>query len=168
MDRAYQWLRKCGRVIANRGEAIRWTSPVGMIVKRMPERRKRVKTSGFCLNVIDRTDKAPIDKRKQVDGIAPNFVHSLDAAHMMRTAIACGRAQIAFAAVHDCFWTHAADMDKLSVILRDEFITIHERPALEVLHEELQHNYPAVSLPPPPRLGSLDLDAVRQSPYFFA
>ena len=40
-------------------------------------------------------------------GFPPNFIHSLDATHMLRTAERCLDAGLAFAAVHDCFWTHA-------------------------------------------------------------
>lgn len=45
---------------------------------------------------------------KQGSAFPPNFVHSLDSAHMMMTANACRRDGVTFASVHDSYWTHAA------------------------------------------------------------
>ncbi|CAD5189966.1 unnamed protein product [Musa acuminata subsp. malaccensis] len=44
----------------------------------------------------------------------PNFVHSLDGSHMMMTAVACKRAGLNFAGVHDSYWTHACDVDQMN------------------------------------------------------
>ena len=46
----------------------------------------------------------------------PNFIHSLDATHMMLTALQCQRAGITFASIHDCYWTHACDVDTLNKV----------------------------------------------------
>lgn len=32
-----------------------------------------------------------------------------------------------FAGVHDSFWTHAGDVDRMSVILRDKFIELYSQ-----------------------------------------
>jgi DNA-directed RNA polymerase len=44
---------------------------------------------------------------RQRSAFPPNYIHSIDSAHMMRTATACQGAGICFAGVHDSFWTHA-------------------------------------------------------------
>lgn len=65
--------------------------------------------STCCGQVLkDNSDKgAPVTKARQRSAFPPNYIHSIDSAHMMRTALACKRAGIAFAGVHDSFWTHA-------------------------------------------------------------
>ena len=39
---------------------------------------------------------------------------------------------ITFAAVHDSYWTHARDVDKMNRQLREAFVDLHERPLLHV------------------------------------
>ncbi|VDL88603.1 unnamed protein product [Schistocephalus solidus] len=51
---------------------------------------------------------------KQKNAFPPNFIHSLDSCHMMLTALHCFREGILFASVHDCFWTHAASVDRMN------------------------------------------------------
>lgn len=53
---------------------------------------------------------------KQKNGFAPNFIHSLDASHMMLTSLYCQHAGITFASVHDCFWTHASTVREMSKV----------------------------------------------------
>lgn len=64
-------------------------------------------------------------------------MHSLDATHMMWSALRCEKAGIVFAAVHDSYWTHAGSMEALGEILREEFVALHSLPLLEILRDEL-------------------------------
>ena len=41
----------------------------------------------------------------------PNFIHSLDSSHMMLTSLFLWPRGITFASVHDCYWTHAEDVE---------------------------------------------------------
>lgn len=41
---------------------------------------------------------------------------------MMFTALACRDENITFAAVHDSYWTHACDVDRMGEILREQFV----------------------------------------------
>ena len=102
-------------------------------------------------------------KVKQRSAFPPNYIHSIDSSHMMRTAIACVDAGLTFAGVHDSFWTHATDVDTMNVILREKFIEVHKEPLLENLYHEFRANYPDVAdeFPQPPAPGDLDLDVVR-------
>jgi DNA-directed RNA polymerase len=73
--------------------------------------------------------------RRQMTAFAPNFIHSLDGSHMMMTAVACNRAGLSFAGVHDSFWTHACDVDVMNTILREKFVELYEKPILENVKE---------------------------------
>ena len=86
----------------------------------------------------------------------------------MLTALACRDAGIAFTAVHDSFWTHACDTDTMAALLREQFITLYSMPLLEDFRASLQLRFPRLNLPPLPARGSLRLEDVRHSPYFFS
>ena len=49
---------------------------------------------------------------------------------------------IAFAGVHDSFWTHAADVPILARLLREAFVDLHSQPLLQNLHDELTARQP--------------------------
>ena len=59
-------------------------------------------------------------------GVAPNFIHSLDALHMRRFVRDMNRANHNdLWAVHDSFGCHANHVGKMRAILRDQFTVIH-------------------------------------------
>jgi DNA-directed RNA polymerase len=78
-----------------------------------------------------------VNTMKQASAFPPNFVHSLDATHMVLTGIECSSRNLTFAAVHDSYWTHACDIDQMSAIIRDTFINLHASDMLKRLHEEV-------------------------------
>ncbi len=47
-----------------------------------------------------------VNSMKQASAFPPNFIHSLDATHMMLSSIACKNNGLYFASVHDSYWTH--------------------------------------------------------------
>ena len=167
------WLKGSVRqiVLKDRTKPIEWTTPLGFPVLQpyWNQHRLRIKTSvspwELHLDVPNEDDNQHLGRN--VNGIAPNWVHSIDASHMMLTALRCRVDGIEFAAVHDSFWTHAGTARRLAHALRDEFVSLHERPLLADLKESWERRYD-VSLPDLPATGSLDLADVRRSEYFFA
>ena len=119
--------------------------------------------------VYHHDDKQKIDVRKQVDGIVAHLVHSMDAAHMMRTINRLYAEGIRhFAMVHDSYGVHACDVELLNRVLREEFVRIYSEPVLQnFLNEQRQAN-PDLELPELPPTGNLDIRQVIGSPYFFA
>ncbi|KAE9608317.1 putative DNA-directed RNA polymerase [Lupinus albus] len=69
--------------------------------------------------------------------------------------------------VHDSYWTHACDVDKMNRILRENFVELYNMPILENLLEGFQTTYPGLAFPPLPKRGDFDLQKVLESPYFF-
>ena len=57
------------------------------------------------------------------------------------SAIACDKAGLAFASVHDSFWTHACDVDVMNVILREAFVRMHEGDLIKTLRDEFMERY---------------------------
>jgi DNA-directed RNA polymerase, mitochondrial len=120
-----------------------WTTPLRMPVVQ-PYRKSTSKTIQTCLQnlVLISPDKFdPVDKGKQLQGFPPNFIHSLDASHMLLSALECEAEGLTFASVHDSFWTHAADVDDMGRILRDAFIRIHSEDVIGRLKVEFEARY---------------------------
>lgn len=74
---------------------------------------------------------------------------------------------IPFTAVHDSYWSHAGNVEVMNETLRECFVDLYRKPILENLRESLVARYPGVHFPEIPDRGTLDLDKVLDSPYFF-
>ena len=120
-----------------------WTTPLGLPVVQPYRTRKsrRIRTTLQDLSVVDASSEDVISKRKQLQAFPPNFIHSLDATHMMLSAKACNEAGLTFSAVHDSFWTHAGDVDTMNRILRDAFVRMHSDDIIGRLAAEFKLRY---------------------------
>ncbi|KAI0387872.1 DNA/RNA polymerase [Hypomontagnella monticulosa] len=120
-----------------------WTTPLRMpIVQPYRKSGTRVINTSIqdlTLQVPERSD--PVNRRKQLQAFPPNFIHSLDASHMLLSALECDELGLSFAAVHDSFWTHAADIDVMNRVLRDSFIRIHSEDVIKRLASEFEARY---------------------------
>ncbi|CAA6665446.1 unnamed protein product [Spirodela intermedia] len=161
------WLGDCAKVIALENHAVRWTTPLGLPVVQPYRKlgRHLIRTSLQVLTLQRETDKVMV--KRQRSAFPPNFVHSLDGSHMMMTAVACRKAGLNFAGVHDSYWTHACNVDELNRILREKFVELYEAPILENLLESFEKSFPTLKFPPLPERGDFDLKDVLDSPYFF-
>jgi Autographiviridae RNA polymerase len=148
-----------------------WVTPNGFVVLHENREPKEVHlaTADHRLKVYGLDEKRKIDVRKQVDGIVAHLVHSMDAAHMMRTILCLyGEGIRHFAMVHDSYGVHACDVELLNRVLREEFVRIYSEPVLQNFIEQQRKAHPGIELPDPPRTGDLDIQRVLSSPYFFA
>jgi DNA-directed RNA polymerase len=152
---------------------VRWTTAIGYPVKQdyRKYRSRSIKTKiGDTVRqhkIREETDK--IDGRKMVNGLAPNWVHSTDAALMFKTILEAKRCGVtSFAVVHDSFATVAADAEALSLSIRHAAADIFSRDLLAEFKAEVEAFLPPdVSLPEIPTYGDLDPACVRDSLYFF-
>lgn len=173
---AMDWLMEAAKVVASDGLPIRWTTPAGLLVQqdyRATEGKEMdFQVSGRRYRMVLHITGSKIDKRRQAAGISPNFVHSLDASHMMRTVNYCREAGMSsFAMIHDSYGAHAADAEELSYQLRRAFVDQYTGDVLREFRDELAAQIPeelAAELPPLPPMGTLDLASVMESEYFFA
>lgn len=173
---AMGWLQKVAKVAASNSLPIYWNTPMGFLVfqsyKRQVDKRLRFWFQGNQLNIYVRDEEETIDKKRQEAGIAPNFVHSMDAAHMMRTVNLCAAEGInSFAMVHDSYGVHAAFCDPLARLLREAFIQQYSVDVLEDFRQQIIQQLPEElheKIPPVPPKGTLDLELIREAEYFFA
>lgn len=173
--KAMDWLQNVAEVIAQESLPIYWMTPVGFPV--LQNYRdvivKQVKTeiAGRFYNLkVSTGNSTKINKRKMKAAIAPNFVHSCDSAHLMRTVNLCDSNQItSLQMIHDSYATHAADTPTLREILRHAFVQIHEKEPLESFYEAMKKQSSTPNrIPAPPAKGSLDLLKVLEADFFFA
>jgi DNA-directed RNA polymerase len=110
-----------------------------------------------------------MDRKKQSNGISPNWVHANDSCHLRMTVnLARYNGVTHFAMIHDSFGCHASDIPMLSACLREAFIDLYvNNDPLETFRLQTQQLTDTV-LPTPPAKGTLDLTDVRKSEFFFA
>jgi DNA-directed RNA polymerase len=96
--------------------------------------------------------------------LAPNVIHSLDAAHLALTVReARARGVRSFAAVHDCVGTHAGKVEVLRDCLRIVFASDEFAGAAQKMLDD----FAELSGKKRPPRGDLDLSGVLRSDYFF-
>jgi len=164
------WFDSVSKILNKLQIPVSWISPAGLVCMQPYQKRRAVQIPTTRQKVtLQNLDGPLVDKPKQRMGFPPNFVHSLDATHMMLVASACHRHRIQFAGVHDSFWTHPCDAPTLNRIIRSTFFELHSAPILQELHENLtvQLGSHADLLDDLPAKGTLDLSLIMNSPYMF-
>lgn len=114
------WLGNCAALVASQGQVMAWMTPLGLPVMQ-PYRKASTHVVRTVLQSITLTlddDALPVAKQKQRSAFPPNFVHSLDATHMLMTALEMKEKGLTFAAVHDSYWTHANDIPVMNDVSR--------------------------------------------------
>jgi DNA-directed RNA polymerase len=170
------WLKKVAKVSSKAGLALSWTTPIGFTPFQDYKKSlmKRVQTffGGIRIPLSIKKETDVRDSMKQVNGIAPNWVHSFDASHLMLTVNECFENGITdFSAIHDSYGTHPSDVDQLGIILRNKFIEQYSTDVLAKFRASVVKQLSpteAKKIPKLPKKGSLDLSVIRESAYFFA
>lgn len=176
---AMSFLQKLASLAASEMLPVNWRTPVGFRVLQaypnVKERRvkPRIGSEVIYLTLKEDINDGSVDKRRQRNGISPNFVHSLDAAALMLSIHYAAQAQVhSFSMVHDSYAVPAADAPTMAQCLRKAFVDCFgATDVLAQLRDEVgamltPKNYE--KLPPLPEKGSLDISLVTQSAYFFA
>ena len=169
---AMDWIQTVSASIAKQDKPLIYTTPLGFPMYQASPNEKqttichRVGGSRMRVNITVPTEGLSV--RKQRQGSSPNFVHSIDATHMMM----CINSGLdhgigSFAMIHDDFGVHACHIEDWNKIIREQFVKLHtENNVLEDLYTQLV-NQSEVEIPRPPEHMGSDLDATLESPYFF-
>ena len=89
--------------------------------------------------LLPKKEFIPASSVKEQMAIAPNFIHSIDAAHAQLTALRMNEKGHAFQSIHDSYWSHAATCNELSVELRRAFYDIHRHNLIDDLIQVHRH-----------------------------
>ena len=120
------------------------------------------------------TDDKIINPTRQVSGIAPNFIHSLDASHLMFSVTEATKNNIdAFALIHDSLGVHAGRTEEFSQIIRNCFHDLYAEhdPLQEItdhLLDQIQDTTLRNKAPKMPDKGNFNIDDIKEAIYLFA
>jgi DNA-directed RNA polymerase len=168
---AMAYLQAVTDVLTECGKPLQWTTPAGLVVtqERFNEESVRIDTSVLGVRK-SRTFYYTLDtlsKRGQRAGVSPNFVHGVDAAHMVRTVNALYRKGVRnFWMIHDSFGAPFAQCGEVFNSTREEFVELMSTDLLANWTAEVTADLPAKAkekLPELPKYGSLNLNNVRDS-----
>jgi DNA-directed RNA polymerase len=174
---AMGFLQACARALAHEAKPLVWKTPLGMPwvnlyhdvdIKRVSlwlhDVRIRVKLADGSLKTINKKDSA--------NGVAPNFVHGLDATHLLMVASAARAEKIDVATVHDSFGCLAPHAGRFNQIIREQFVKLYvEHDVLSEVLEQARLDLTAANhsrLPELPTYGNLDIEEVRDATFAFA
>lgn len=171
---AMKWLQEAARIATDAGYPIQWDAPTGFPVHQDYRKTKKLRIlshdllgKSAWLQAQDETED--LDRRRQVNAIAPNFVHSLDASALLFTVDQASQFGIeSYGMIHDSYATVAADVPTMGACLRAAFVGMHSMPLLAQFRDGLESYLGQGTLPAIPGNGNLDLNLVLQSPYFFS
>lgn len=158
---------------------VRWTTPLGFPVLQsyynVTKHRVRSHMGGalIYLTLTEETDQ--ICSRKSAQGCAPNFVHSLDAAHLQLSVARMAEAsdnETSFSLIHDSFGCHAADLQQFAMTIKHSMVEMYDNEDivhslyLEMQSQLLPEDRENLEVPPPK--GELDYLDTLLSLYSFA
>jgi DNA-directed RNA polymerase len=164
------WLQAVSVVLSDDDRAVSWVTPCGVrVTQRYVEtRRKTLETVWGSLSLQEPNADWSLSHRDQYRGIAPNVVHSFDAAHLVQTfnLFAQHEPYADVVGTHDAFTTQAGAMETLSRITRESFVSIYSEDWLDKLYQYFQ-SQTKKEIPKPPARGVLDIRQVLLSEGFF-
>lgn len=169
-----KWLQEVSREVCKSGNIVTWQTPMGLPVQQnymeMDTKVFKMRFMGTFKRfyVPELTDK--VSSRQQVQGIAPNFIHSMDASHLQWSINKCVEKGIHhFSMIHDSYATCPAQADTLFHTVREAFVEMYTKHDVLMDFKADMQNLVAddVVLPDPPVKGVLDIKCVLYSLYMF-
>lgn len=171
MLRAMDYIQSVADVMTAAGFSMEWTTPVGLRVSQAVygTESSRVRTmvgeQKWDRVFVSDTDK--LDKRRQRAGVSPNFVHGVDASHMVlviNDLVSKGVTRLWM--VHDSFGAPFRDRGVVYDSTRAEFGRLMSGNLLRDWTDEVTialSDEQRATLPELPEYGELDLDEVKKS-----
>jgi DNA-directed RNA polymerase len=198
---AMKYLQDLASKSARHNVSIRWETHMGLYVENayrtIPTKVVRCEVWSKAQNVmvmqqatIPLAPTNQLDQPKQRNSIAPNFIHSMDAAHLQSVAVAAVNEGIEeFLMIHDSFASLPNHMPRFSKLVRETFVQMYETMSpLEQITERVAEDLLEVARAETdvkvlkkitttikeikelgiPQRGSFDLSSVLDSSFAFA
>lgn len=181
--------KRCARAVAsgsaddNLGQVISWLTLNGFFVTEdYKETSEQTVASRMCgrIDMYLQVPTCMIRTAKMITSVAPNMVHSLDAAHMFLTIAKCMKVHGInfFACIHDSFGTHAGYSQSLADTLRETFVYMYKvKQPLRRWYRELARQWAGIKNPKVDSFpewseiekitGTLEISDVLDSEFFF-
>lgn len=168
---AMDWIQDCAAIVGKSGHDVAFTTPLGFpVIMRNPRMTERKVKTALCGGIVLRMRTASDDRdvRKMRQGSSPNFVHAADATHEMMVVNKAAEYGIrSFAMIHDDFGVPARHVAKFHEVIRECFIALYKEHDLLTDFGNTMREISGEDMPPMPATGTLNLEDVRNSKYFF-
>jgi DNA-directed RNA polymerase len=166
---AMAWLQNASdELIAAGVQEIYWRSPSGFMIRQRYGKYEFIKVESRLSQTvrirptIQQELEEPCPRRHR-NGIAPNFIHGCDAGHMHFLIVEADEQVDHMAFIHDDYGTDAVYTETLHKLIRATFVKMYtERQPIA----EFASQWGISAAQPTP--GTLDLNQVLDSKYFFA
>lgn len=169
-----KYLKALAKVLTKHGLPVNWWTPLGLPVQqqylKLVQKSFRtrfgdmVSWRGYYQDVAD--DES-LDANGQKNGIAPNFIHSLDSTHLMMVVNEAGLYN--YTTIHDSFGTSLGEARHLQVVIREQLYKLYtEHSPIEEFKKYVEEmtGEDLSDIPEPPK-GSLKLENILTSTFIF-
>ena len=172
-----EWLQKVADLICHDNHVVTWNTPNGFPVQqnymKMKQETIQLRFNKARVRFYNQRETDDVDNRAQRNGIAPNFIHSMDACHLQRVVNAMKQlGDDNFMMIHDSFGTDCGHAGLLYKVIRQEFVNLYkDQNHLANFLESVKYligDDKLSKVPDIPAFGNLDLDLVTQSDFCFA
>lgn len=143
-----------------------WITPIGFPVyqfyKECPVKTVKTQLDGTIkLKINDMDEDGKPWKSAQRNGVAPNFVHSIDSTHMV--VALNGTDYPSYAMIHDDFGTHAGNTEHFHQAIPKAFLWLYSRSEpLREWGEQVGANMDTM-----PETGNYNINEILNAKYFF-
>jgi DNA-directed RNA polymerase len=174
------WMKECAKTLVQHSVCPQWVSPSGFPVRQDYRKKDKervnfvfrgdsVKVSRNYATRLESSNPESLEGRGHMNGISPNYIHSLDAALMHLTIKGTKDRIKSYRMIHDDYGCHAKHAPYLAQKLRETAVEMFQRDLLGDLRNQLQTLLPAgVELPETPEYGELDIEELVNAEYFFS
>lgn len=166
-----RWLTKVSNMQIDAGLRPYWFTPNGLAVEcwssetRSRGYKLQLSTRTIRVHIRDATGCKP-DKRRTSRKLVPDYIHSMDAAFVQRFVSHWATYQHPISTVHDCFGTTLEHVETLQSELNDQWHRFYSVDHL-AKHQGMVAALLDCEVPPPPLMGTLELNRVGENPYLF-
>lgn len=169
-----KYLKALAKVLTKHGLPVNWWTPLGLpvqqqylkLVQKQFQTRfgDRVRWTGYYQDV---DEDETLDLNGQKNGIAPNFIHSLDSTHLMMVVNEADLSN--YTTIHDSFGTSLGEARRLQVVIREQLYRLYiEHSPIEEFRKYVEEmtGEDLSDIPEPPK-GTLDLKNILTSTFIF-
>lgn len=161
-----EYLKAVTKEITKQGEYIFYTTPIldfPVLQKIHKSKLNRVSTQFGSLSL--RSELPALDSIKMVNGIAPNYIHSLDATLMFLTVEKMKQCN-SFHLIHDSFGVPINQVELLNESVRESYVELFQTlPLLKFIKQVAPHREEEVQ---GIMINTLDIEEVYDSLYIFS
>ena len=173
---AMDWLQDVAAICIDNNVVPQWVTPLGLPVRMHYEKQDHLNIKTNVFGVVRQTrirkDSGDPSKRKSINSMAPNWVHSYDGFGGLlgeTVNLSLDQGIRDFMVIHDDYETHAPNVAALGAAARQGTVNLFSGNVMEDTRKQIQILLPSgVDLPEPPPQGTLDVNEVKKAHYYFS